>query len=134
MQNSTDSDKPKAAADEVRFQVAMKRRKLADSSLRQRARLRRNQRNSRARKQSYVQDLERRWSDCVRLGVQASVEIQKEARRIHQENDALRCVIRELGMSDDALKLRLDMRRRIHDPPVRDMQVCSDKFKCTCSS
>lgn len=33
MQNNTDSDKTKAAADEVRFQIAIKRHKLAVGSL-----------------------------------------------------------------------------------------------------
>lgn len=62
------------------------------------------------------------------------MEIQKEARRIHQENDALRSVIREMGMSDDALELRLDMGRRIYDCPASSLQVCSDRRKSIRSS
>ena len=92
---------------------------------RQRARLRRNQRNSRARKQQYLHDLEHRWSECVRLGVQASAEIQKEARRVHEENKALRCIVREMGVSDDALRHRLSaLLNTTASSPAAATQVC----------
>ncbi|KIK68792.1 hypothetical protein GYMLUDRAFT_734483 [Collybiopsis luxurians FD-317 M1] len=35
--------------------------------------------------------------------------MQKEARRVHEENKALRCIIRDLGMSDDVLQQRLEL-------------------------
>ncbi|KAJ2976732.1 hypothetical protein NUW58_g8013 [Xylaria curta] len=70
----------------------------------ERARLRRNQRNSRARKQAYVQDLERRWNSCVRLGVQATTEMQKEARRVQEENRLLRALLHQQGFNDVAIQ------------------------------
>ncbi|KAI0378270.1 hypothetical protein F5Y04DRAFT_152430 [Hypomontagnella monticulosa] len=74
----------------------------------ERARLRRNQRNSRARKQAYIQSLEQRWSECVRLGVQATAEMQKEARRVQEENRLLRTVLRNQGLDDIAIQKALD--------------------------
>ncbi|KAI1274423.1 hypothetical protein F5Y07DRAFT_373077 [Xylaria sp. FL0933] len=74
----------------------------------ERARLRRNQRNSRARKQAYIHDLEQRWNECVRLGAQASVEMQKEARRVQQENRLLRALLHKQGLDDVAIKEALD--------------------------
>jgi hypothetical protein len=59
------------------------------------------------------------------------VEIQREARRIHKENAVLRDVIRELGMSDDALQQRihLAMSGSPHDP-----QVCVARINKSSSS
>ncbi|KAI3321473.1 hypothetical protein HD806DRAFT_502669 [Xylariaceae sp. AK1471] len=70
----------------------------------ERARLRRNQRNSRARKQAYVQDLEQRWSECVRLGAQATIEMQREARRVQEENRLLRALLHQQGWDDMAIQ------------------------------
>lgn len=67
----------------------------------QRARLRRNQRNSRARKQAYIEDLEQRWNVCLKAGARATEEMQKEARRVHEENLVLRALLRERGIDDD---------------------------------
>ncbi|TRX93689.1 hypothetical protein FHL15_005365 [Xylaria flabelliformis] len=69
-----------------------------------RARLRRNQRNSRARKQAYIRDLESRWNECVRLGAQATVEMQREARRVQEENTLLRAVLHVQGFDDAAIQ------------------------------
>ncbi|KAI1425612.1 hypothetical protein F5Y12DRAFT_363081 [Xylaria sp. FL1777] len=89
----------------------MKSEKLPVSSNRrainaedERARLRRNQRNSRARKQAYVQELEERWNECVRLGVQATVEMQREARRVQAENRLLRGLLHKQGLDDVAIE------------------------------
>ncbi|KAK7955089.1 MFS general substrate transporter [Apiospora saccharicola] len=70
----------------------------------EKARLRRNQRNSRARKQAYIRDLENRWNECVRLGAQATVEMQREARRVQEENGLLRQLLHSQGMSHDAVQ------------------------------
>ncbi|KAI0429003.1 hypothetical protein F5Y09DRAFT_311468 [Xylaria sp. FL1042] len=70
----------------------------------ERARLRRNQRNSRARKQAYIQDLEKRWNECVRLGAQATVEMQREARRVQEENGLLRTLLHKQGLDDTTIK------------------------------
>jgi len=72
-----------------------------------RARQRKNQQNSRKRKQSYLEDLEQRWSSCVRTGAQASTEMQREARRVDGENVVLRAMLRELGVLDSVVEARL---------------------------
>ncbi|KAI1370455.1 hypothetical protein F4677DRAFT_438296 [Hypoxylon crocopeplum] len=74
----------------------------------ERARLRRNQRNSRARKQAYIQGLEQRWSQCVRLGAQATTEMQKEARRVQEENLLLRAILRNEGFDDAGIQRALE--------------------------
>ncbi|KAI0860563.1 hypothetical protein F4860DRAFT_198309 [Xylaria cubensis] len=76
----------------------------ADAEALERARLRRNQRNSRARKQAYTRDLESRWNECVKLGVQATVEMQREARRVQEENTLLRAVLQVQGFDDAAIQ------------------------------
>ncbi|QIX00727.1 hypothetical protein AMS68_006244 [Peltaster fructicola] len=73
----------------------------------ERARLRRNQQNSRARKRTYVGDLERRWADCVASGAQASTELQQEARRVLLENKRLRTMLHELGIDNTTIQRRL---------------------------
>ncbi|KAI1140107.1 hypothetical protein F5Y05DRAFT_377228 [Hypoxylon sp. FL0543] len=80
----------------------------APSTEAERARLRRNQRNSRARKQAYIESLEKRWNECVRLGAQATVEMQKEARRVQEENRLLRTVLRNQGLDDASIQRALD--------------------------
>ncbi|KFA69366.1 hypothetical protein S40285_08752, partial [Stachybotrys chlorohalonatus IBT 40285] len=74
----------------------------------ERARLRRNQRNSRARKQAYMRSLENRWSECMRLGAQATVEMQKEARKVQEENQLLRAVLHRQGLDPTAIQSSLD--------------------------
>lgn len=78
----------------------------------QRIRLRRNQRNSRARKQAYVRDLEERWSDCVKQGAQATVEMQMEARRVQEENRLLRAVLHRYGLDNQAIQLALEAEKQ----------------------
>lgn len=75
--------------------------------LTQRIRQRRNQRNSRARKQAYLEDLERRWSNCVKSGAQATAEMQQAARRVDSENGVLRDLLREVGVPDAVVEARL---------------------------
>ncbi|KAI0518295.1 hypothetical protein F5B22DRAFT_600677 [Xylaria bambusicola] len=82
----------------------MKSGKLPISIEDERARLRRNQRNSRARKQAYVQDLEQRWNECVRLGVQATIEMQRESQKIQDENKLLRRLLHRQGLDDVAIE------------------------------
>ncbi|KUJ11077.1 uncharacterized protein LY89DRAFT_674427 [Mollisia scopiformis] len=74
----------------------------------ERARLRRNQRNSRARKQAYIQDLEQRWGKCVELGAQATMEMQKEAQRVHEENRLLRKALHNQGLDDATIERALE--------------------------
>jgi hypothetical protein len=74
MDNNQASQTSKANTDPVEAEVSISSQLKTSTSLKfflirgQRTRLRRNQRNSRARKQAYVQDLEQRWRKCVELG------------------------------------------------------------------
>ncbi len=54
------------------------------------ARVRDNQRRSRARRKEYLQELESKLRKCEALGVQASVDIQLAARGVSEENARLR--------------------------------------------
>jgi len=54
------------------------------------ARVRDNQRRSRARRKEYLQELQSKIQDCERSGVQASLEIQVAARAVSAENASLK--------------------------------------------
>jgi hypothetical protein len=64
------------------------------------ARIRDNQRRSRARRKEYLQDLEVRFRNCEQMGVEASAEIQAAARRVVDENKRLRALLKQRGLSD----------------------------------
>ncbi|KEY70820.1 hypothetical protein S7711_08520 [Stachybotrys chartarum IBT 7711] len=95
----------------------------AEADALERARLRRNQRNSRARKQAYVRSLEDRWSECVRLGAQATVEMQKEARRVQEENQLLRAMLQHQGLDPTAIQSGLDAMRLSMAQRKSDLRV-----------
>ena len=63
--------------------------------------MRSNQQNSRRRKQSRLQDLERNLRNFELQGPQASVELQKVSRCLKRENEVLREIIRDFGISED---------------------------------
>ncbi|WPH04401.1 Hypothetical protein R9X50_00729200 [Acrodontium crateriforme] len=64
------------------------------------ARIRDNQRRSRARRKEYLQELEQKYRVCEQSGVEASAEIQTAARRVIDENKRLRGMLLRLGMSE----------------------------------
>jgi hypothetical protein len=64
-------------------------------------RLRENQRRSRLRKKEYLTSLETRVRECESLGVAATVEVQKAARRVVWENSRLRELLRVKGVGED---------------------------------
>lgn len=64
------------------------------------ARIRDNQRRSRARRKEYLQELEVKYRSCEATGVEASAEIQSAARRVLDENKRLRLMLRQRGVSD----------------------------------
>lgn len=64
------------------------------------ARIRDNQRRSRARRKDYLQELEGKFRNCELLGVEASSEIQSAARRVAEENKRLRALLRVRGVGD----------------------------------
>ncbi|KAI9869782.1 MAG: hypothetical protein M1830_005092 [Pleopsidium flavum] len=67
------------------------------------ARIRDNQRRSRARRKGYLQDLEGKFRNCELLGVEASSEIQAAARRVAEENKRLRLLLRSRGVPESEI-------------------------------
>ncbi|KAI9787289.1 MAG: hypothetical protein M1816_007703 [Peltula sp. TS41687] len=67
------------------------------------ARIRENQRRSRARRKEYLQELEGRWRRCEQAGAEASSEIQVAARKVADENKRLRLLLRERGVQEHEL-------------------------------
>ena len=67
------------------------------------ARIRDNQRRSRARRKDYLHELEAKWRVCEQLGVEASAEMQSAARKVLDENKRLRALLRQRGMADDEI-------------------------------
>lgn len=68
------------------------------------ARVRDNQRRSRARRKGYLQELESKLRKCEALGVQASVDIQLAARGVSEENARLREENGKLKEENERLK------------------------------
>ncbi|KAF2268845.1 hypothetical protein CC78DRAFT_529818 [Lojkania enalia] len=64
------------------------------------ARIRDNQRRSRARRKEYLQELEAKLRNCEQMGIEASAEIQSAARKVLDENRKLRALLRERGVSE----------------------------------
>lgn len=64
------------------------------------ARVRDNQRRSRARRKEYLNDLESKYRNCEQVGIEASAEIQQAARRVVEENKRLRGLLRRMGVSE----------------------------------
>ncbi|OBT62492.1 hypothetical protein VE03_08017 [Pseudogymnoascus sp. 23342-1-I1] len=65
------------------------------------ARIRDNQRRSRARRKEYLQELEGRLRQCELTGVEASSEIQSAARKVIDENRHLRLLLAKHGVNPD---------------------------------
>ncbi|KAF1993669.1 hypothetical protein P154DRAFT_527606 [Amniculicola lignicola CBS 123094] len=64
------------------------------------ARIRDNQRRSRARRKEYLHELEAKLRSCEQRGIEASAEIQSAARRVLEENKKLRALLRERGVPE----------------------------------
>ncbi|EOD43816.1 hypothetical protein UCRNP2_9497 [Neofusicoccum parvum UCRNP2] len=64
------------------------------------ARIRDNQRRSRARRKEYLSELESKYRSCEQMGVQASAEIQAAAKRVLDENRRLRALLHQKGVCD----------------------------------
>jgi len=64
------------------------------------ARIRDNQRRSRARRKEYLQELEAKYRSCEAVGVEASAEIQSAARKVLDENKRLRQLLMQHGYND----------------------------------
>ncbi|KAM7217545.1 hypothetical protein V8F06_007055 [Rhypophila decipiens] len=68
------------------------------------ARIRENQRRSRARRREYVQELEQRLRVVEIQGIEASAEIQVVARKVAEENKKLRVLLNNNGIKNDAIE------------------------------
>jgi hypothetical protein len=79
------------------------------------ARIRDNQRRSRARRKEYLQELETKLRHCEQMGVEASAEIQSAARRVLEENKRLRALLRERGVSESEITAVMGATDRITD-------------------
>jgi hypothetical protein len=64
------------------------------------ARIRDNQRRSRARRKDYLKELETRYRNCEQIGVSASTELQAAAKGVAEENRRLRDLLRAYGISE----------------------------------
>jgi len=71
------------------------------------ARIRDNQRRSRARRKEYLQELEARVRQCELHGIEASAELQMAARKVADENRKLRGLLSLHGIADDAVEAYL---------------------------
>ena len=74
------------------------------------ARVRENQRRSRARRKEYLEELEARLRNYESLGVQASVDLQHSARAVVVENARLREENAKLRKANDSLRQELEAR------------------------
>lgn len=82
------------------------------------ARIRDNQRRSRARRKEYMHELEAKLRSYEQIGIEASSEIQTAARRVLHENQKLRSLLHGRGVSESEILAALeDMsdRRYEHD-------------------
>jgi hypothetical protein len=64
------------------------------------ARIRDNQRRSRARRKDYLKELETKYRNCEQVGVSASTEIQAAAKGVVEENRRLRSLLKAYGVPD----------------------------------
>lgn len=79
------------------------------------ARIRENQRRSRARRKEYLQELEQKLRKCEQAGVKASVDIQLAARGVALENQRLRNENERLRGEGEKLRLENERMRAILD-------------------
>lgn len=81
------------------------------------ARIRDNQRRSRARRKEYLQELEARLRQCELQGIEASAEIQMAARKVADENRKLRALLTLQGIGEDSIDAYLQ------SSPAGDIQL-----------
>lgn len=84
------------------------------------ARIRENQRRSRARKKEYVNEIESKVRKCEDQGVEASLDLQAAARRVLEENLKLRALLRLHGVPDEVIEEYL---RNDNDSPDRGKEI-----------
>ncbi|EOA87627.1 hypothetical protein ACJQWK_08830 [Exserohilum turcicum] len=72
------------------------------------ARIRDNQRRSRARRKEYLHELEAKLRSYGQIGIEASSEIQIAARTVLEENRKLKAILRERGVSEPEVAAALE--------------------------
>ncbi|KAI7975925.1 hypothetical protein EIK77_002485 [Talaromyces pinophilus] len=82
------------------------------------ARIRDNQRRSRARHKEYVRDLEQRLRRFESLGVEATREIQAAGRKVAAENALLRSLLRHHGVAEKEVQEYLESYATYPNPPI----------------
>ncbi|KAK3112224.1 hypothetical protein LTR53_011740 [Teratosphaeriaceae sp. CCFEE 6253] len=108
------------------------------------ARIRDNQRRSRARRKEYLSELEVKYRSCEQIGAEASAEIQAAARRVLDENKRLRELLKQQGLSESVIDGFLSDRPQNPQYPsastlaLEDMigqrRVCRPGSECDSSS
>ncbi|CAG8093153.1 unnamed protein product [Penicillium salamii] len=88
------------------------------------ARVRNNQRNSRARKQEYVKELEQRLSACEEKAQQQDISHRLAAQKVEAENRHLKDLLGRLGVSAGSIEQYLqqantDMKGKIAIPAIQ---------------
>ena len=81
------------------------------------ARVRDNQRRSRARHKEYILELEERVRRFERLGVEATREVQAAGRKVAAENTLLRSLLRHYGFTENNVGEYLKSKTRLDPPP-----------------
>jgi hypothetical protein len=107
------------------------------------ARIRDNQRRSRARRKEYLQELEARLRQCELHGIEASAEIQMAARKVADENRKLRELLALHGVGADSIEAylqssptgdaQLSIQMPSHSAPVQALQHLLKTRKPCCS-
>ncbi|KAH7394911.1 hypothetical protein DE146DRAFT_678726 [Phaeosphaeria sp. MPI-PUGE-AT-0046c] len=100
------------------------------------ARIRDNQRRSRARRKEYLQEIEAKLRSCEQIGIEASSEIQTAARKVIDENRALRSLLHQRGVSESEIVIALGGlpgRSFEHNSAVPMLDTILDR-RITCST
>ncbi|KAK9325464.1 hypothetical protein V1517DRAFT_314209 [Lipomyces orientalis] len=114
------------------------KKKETNSSTDHLARIRENQRRSRARKREYVADLEEKIRSCQEEGLQLNIQIQRTARRVVEENRKLRELLSKAGFDERAVEdwLKSNESGDFLSAPPRSKEeedILKDKHPClTC--
>ncbi|OIW32812.1 hypothetical protein CONLIGDRAFT_153727 [Coniochaeta ligniaria NRRL 30616] len=90
-------------------------------------RVRENQRRSRARRDELLRDLQQRLDEHERLGFQATLEMQQAALQVARENESLRTLLLQKGVSDAEVA---EFLRHGGPTPVDDIQLVQTRLPC----
>ncbi|KAF3087269.1 hypothetical protein TWF569_008956 [Orbilia oligospora] len=87
------------------------------------ARIRDNQRRSRANKKEYVASLEQKIAEYNAQGVQATIEMQTAARAVALENERLRKLLGEVGVSSERINSYLQSFSVSPEPQTQRLEI-----------